>query len=372
MRQRITIGGISAAALAGLLLLWVGMGTKPVSAMEQMAENVRKVNSVKWTVTNVQTPPRSAAGTPPSKIVLMQTVYWQAPGSLRTELAASAQNEGKPWQEPKITYILPDGKPGIRLRSRDKTYRRWYWPYSRHSGSSAFERPEDFARLSDGADRPLGTKEIGGRAVSGFEIDVKKIEADNPWSGPVEVWLDSRSKLPVLVHAELKHTNYSASLTMTDFQWNIDLGQTVFDATPPQGYRDDTPAPPASAEELGLIVDSLRIYAEASGGHYPRHDYIDDLTAYDLRRLLGVKEDDNGKTDGTAGKVVKATRGFSRINDMEDYNSGVAYYGKAVGPGDKNKVLLRWKRDDGQYAVIFGDLHHETVTPPRLHTLEAR
>ena len=41
-----------------------------------------------------------------------------------------------------------------------------------------------------------------------------------------------------------------------------------------------------------------------------------------------------------------------------------------VGPGDKDKLLLRWKLDDGRYEVIFGDLRSETVTAKRLHALE--
>ncbi len=47
-----------------------------------------------------------------------------------------------------------------------------------------------------------------------------------------------------------------------------------------------------------------------------------------------------------------------------------AYHGKTVGPKDKDKVLLRWKLDDGRYEVIFGDLHSETMTAERLRALE--
>ncbi len=49
-----------------------------------------------------------------------------------------------------------------------------------------------------------------------------------------------------------------------------------------------------------------------------------------------------------------------------------AYYGQTVGPKDKDKVLLRWKLDDGRYEVIFGDLRAETVTAERLHKLEGK
>jgi hypothetical protein len=55
-----------------------------------------------------------------------------------------------------------------------------------------------------------------------------------------------------------------------------------------------------------------------------------------------------------------------------DAGRDVAYYGKTVGPKDKDKVLLRWKLDDDRYEVIFGDLPADTVTAQRLHHLEGR
>lgn len=38
---------------------------------------------------------------------------------------------------------------------------------------------------------------------------------------------------------------------------------------------------------------------------------------------------------------------------------------------DVDKVLLRWKLDDGQYRVIYGDLRIEDVSPQKLAELEA-
>ena len=48
-----------------------------------------------------------------------------------------------------------------------------------------------------------------------------------------------------------------------------------------------------------------------------------------------------------------------------------AYYGKAVTPGDKALVLMRWKTGDNQYRVLFGDLRAETVDAETLAKLEA-
>ena len=64
--------------------------------------------------------------------------------------------------------------------------------------------------------------------------------------------------------------------------------------------------------------------------------------------------------------------GFGEIEDIQTHDPDAAYYGKTVGPKDKDKVLLRWKLDDGRSEVIFGDLHAETVTGERLLALEGK
>jgi hypothetical protein len=47
-------------------------------------------------------------------------------------------------------------------------------------------------------------------------------------------------------------------------------------------------------------------------------------------------------------------------------------HGKTVGPEDRDKVLFRWRLDDGGYRVIFGDLTARTVSAEKLKELEAK
>ena len=57
---------------------------------------------------------------------------------------------------------------------------------------------------------------------------------------------------------------------------------------------------------------------------------------------------------------------------LETESKEPMYYGQTVTAADTDKVLLRWKLDDGTYRVIFGDLRIEDVSPPRLAELEAQ
>ena len=61
--------------------------------------------------------------------------------------------------------------------------------------------------------------------------------------------------------------------------------------------------------------------------------------------------------------------GLQEVLSILARNRDAAYYGKTIGPKDKDKVLLRWKLDDGRYEVIFGDLRAETVAAEKLRAV---
>jgi hypothetical protein len=50
----------------------------------------------------------------------------------------------------------------------------------------------------------------------------------------------------------------------------------------------------------------------------------------------------------------------------------VTYYGNNTDYKDSNSLLIHWKLDDGNYRVIFGDLHEKTVSPEELIKLQSR
>ncbi|MHC4694828.1 MAG: LamG domain-containing protein, partial [Planctomycetota bacterium] len=62
--------------------------------------------------------------------------------------------------------------------------------------------------------------------------------------------------------------------------------------------------------------------------------------------------------------------GFFYMTLVVDGNEP-AYYGDKVTPEFPHAVLLRWKAEDGNYRVIFGDLTVEDVTADELAELEA-
>ncbi|MGO8745322.1 MAG: LolA family protein [Thermoguttaceae bacterium] len=372
MRQRIALGGVGAAAIVAILWLWPTTISMSVSAMEKMAENIRKAHSYKCKVTVRMKDDSPEPGKLPDREGT-DTCYWLAPGSVRID----AKEDDKDWEQNR-TEIFPAGKPGILIDHITKKFSREPALEKNNRGrvQSVFNDLESLGMFSGKAERELGTKEINGKEARGFQISMRKMEVRYSRPGLAEIWIDTESNLPILVRYEgLKTLNQSMTIERTEIQWNIDLDPNLFDTTPPEGYVDDThtPKPLSLEEQVARITKSLAIYAEASGGHYPREKYVNYFgVAEDLCKMLGVAKWPIVKREGNAAKAEKAIAGIGRIGIIQNENPDAAYYGKTVGPNDKDKVLVRWKLDDGRYEVIFGDLRSETVTAEKLRALEGK
>jgi hypothetical protein len=269
------------------------------------------------------------------------------------------------------TAIRPAGKPTIRIDHRNKTFERE--PVRRDETLSTFDDLEILGRFSAEADRELGKKTINGKMARGFEIDMQKMDSRRMAPGRAEIWIDVESNLPVLVRYDgIRRREHVTTIEMKDIRWNIDLDPKLFDTTPPPGYVDATPQR-TLPETVAQITKSLAIYSEASGGRYPPDKEINSINMVDaLCKMFGVEKFSGEATEGNEGKVAESIDGFRRIEEIQMYNVEPAYHGRSVGPSDNDKVLLRWKLDDGKYQVIYGDLRSEAVTAERLRELEGK
>ena len=383
MRRRIAVlGSVGVAAILGFLLLWGGIGASPVSAMEKMAENIRRAKSFKFVMVHRFLPPA------PTAVDYTSTVYWRAPnsaggvGSMRFEMKRPKGWKGQPGEIIEPVWIQVPGKPILNIEHKTKTFCR-YASSSKTTEWSLCQSFQDLGKLSGEADRQLGVKIIKGKKVRGFEIDNQKINPDDV-PGPVEIWIDAETNLPVSIHHKSQiDGNYGdlhfdvAQFTneITDIEWNLPFDAKLFDTTPPKGYTDTTPKPPASREQIREIVGMLEHYAKTNGGRYPSANRVEGLNAAMDEWFQDIKRKQprsNYFTKELEEKLEIVGKGATQIENIEVNDPDAVYHGKTVKSGDKNKVLLRWRLNDGRHEVIFGDLHAETVTAERLRTLEAK
>jgi len=364
MKQRIALGGVSVAVLAvAALAVWVSTLPRPVSAMEQMARSIRAAKScAAKVVMEVPLPGGRTAK-------MTGAYYWLADGSVRMETRGGPFAAGQ-----EETEIFPAGKEGISINHKSRTYKR---EPARRGHRSPLMMLHRLGSYQGEADRKLGRKLVANRPAVGFAIDARRIDPDG-FDGTVEVWLDQETHLPIEMTVQMKMATTTAIFRLTDIRWNVDLDPKLFDPTPPDGYKDLTPKPPTVQEQVTRIVEALKLYAELSGGHYPRHRVVyGDVMQDEMRRMAGFtglpqdKEQLRKRLQDERWRIQRATRGAATISTILRDNPDAAYYGLTVGPDDKEKILLRWKLPDGHYQVIYGDLRSETVTAERLRELEA-
>ena len=62
-------------------------------------------------------------------------------------------------------------------------------------------------------------------------------------------------------------------------------------------------------------------------------------------------------------RISESTKNWAEINEIMRHDATAAYNGLTVGPTDKDKVLFKWRRDDGRDQVIYGDLRVDVQSP---------
>jgi outer membrane lipoprotein-sorting protein len=354
--RRMWVGSAAAAALAvvGLLLAWHTAASRSVLA--QTAEALRKVKSYQCRYSGIE------VGADESERQEVGVFYWAAPGSYRIDF----HERGKCVK----VSIAIRGKPGLEIDHKYETYQRVAPVYQ---PDSPLELLHELTNFAGKADRALPERKIKDKVSRGFEIAVEKLDPDRD-DGTLRVWPDPGTKLPLRVEYVVAD---KFTAVWDDFTWDLATDK-LFDAKPPAKYQDETPTPPSPEEQTEPIVNGLKTYAKYCGGKYPQARTVyGDITSERLYRAAGLSapckvapREEQLRDDYKECSAAKL--GFAHMNTIQRHNPDAAYYGKTVGPEDKDKVLFRWQLDDSDFRVIFGDLRAETVTARKLKELERR
>ena len=229
----------------------------------------------------------------------------------------------------------------------------------------------------------LGQSVIDGIEVEGFHTTDLAYEggfmgqADfiegRPEKVDVKLWVDVNTFMPVRFEEDIvTKEGLSTHEISYDFQWNVAVNEDDFTPIIPQGYMSTGEITvPAFSEENA--IKGFRRFADLT------KEYPDNLDAVNLnkkaRKLIGL--DVNALNELSSDEKTRLTTELMSImgpaffyEKLVKDDQDPVYYGQTVGPNDTNKVLLRWKLDEGQYRVIFGDLSVKTVTVEELAELE--
>jgi outer membrane lipoprotein-sorting protein len=188
----------------------------------------------------------------------------------------------------------------------------------------------------------LGEKEIDGRVVTGFR-------ARNP-DGEFTVWADPQTALPIRIEQTWRQMQF----VYTDFQFDIEMDESLFSMEIPEGYSELRGELPIGSSTEQDLVETLRMWVEvilddAFPEDFSGQVYVDDVKK---NREKFVKLQDEQKMK----MAMKMGPGFIFVQLLKPENDW-RYVGKNVKLGDAESPVCWYKPIGSQtYRVIYGDL----------------
>ena len=236
----------------------------------------------------------------------------------------------------------------------------------------------------EGDYKKLGRREINGVTVEGIQShDVSPAAGVPGGAGLMEgleglstkvtasLWVDVETRWPVEISFDITDENGGEQMTIvvSDFQWDAQIDPVTFASVIPEGYELMYKVDAQNLEEGGQLVDGLKYFAQINDGKYPAKLSLGDIFG-EIDKIFRANGSDPHFLDD--GKISTLKYGVQYFGTLQAEGRDPVYNGEAVTAADTDKVLLRWKLDDGNYRVIFGDLRIEDISASQLTKLEAQ
>ena len=233
--------------------------------------------------------------------------------------------------------------------------------------------------------KELGRREINGVTLEGIQShDVSPTAGFPGGAGLIKgleelfakviasLWVDVATGWPFEITLDITDEDGGEQVTIvvSDFQWEAQIDPTTFASVIPEDYELMYKVNAENLEEGNQIVEGLKYFAQINDGKYPAKLSIRDVVG-EIGDIYRAKSGDPSFQIDDA-QVSTLKYGAQYFGTLESEGKEPVYSGATVTAADVDKVLVRWKLDDGKYRVIFGDLRIEDVSSGRLAELEAK
>jgi hypothetical protein len=154
--------------------------------------------------------------------------------------------------------------------------------------------------------------------------------------------------------------------TYSDFTWNAEYDDSLFDLTPPADYRVDKFNWGDSVADEESLVEALRFWAQTSEGRFPEDiNMLADSKPNLVRQYRSVGSPEEALEKATPMMhTVLAGMAFAQSLKVQD---NWHYAGKDVVLGEADKPLCWWHLKDSEMdRVVYGDLTIRDVRPEDL------
>ena len=350
--MKIAVTAASLTVILGTATLWPGTDHRGTSAYAQVVGQVREARSMTY-MTTISYPDESRQR--------RSKLYISANGRIRREsLSEDGSVQGVQISD-EFSYPRMILEPRTKevLVMRNPTEEDYVQP-KRLGGRAQLElnRIDRLKQLASKPERELGEKTINGRRLAGF---VGK-RGEQEYS----IWIDRASGQLVQIEYDFIETSMTglkeirerkaAHAVLSEFEFNPTLNASLFSLEVPAGYtlraRREAPAP--GGEES--IIEALRGYTQHSGGAFPAS--LTDISAWSRELAKNV----GGRIPATQTLRAVAHLGAIPTFLVSLSEDDHAYLGSGKTIADKSAIIFWYKRQDGVFRAIYGDLMIKDVT----------
>jgi outer membrane lipoprotein-sorting protein len=276
-----------------------------------------------------------------------------APGKMRNETKGVVSVIDIP--AGKIVALLPEQKIATVMNMKNRpaapdkpTVNDVFEQLRQLLSKSRDSKADEFQRL--------GEKEIDGHKAVGFRH-----------ASPLQVvtlWGDPASGLPVLVETAWSGVPRTEA-KMSHFKFDPELQPSLFDTTPPAGYRVQSVDVDVSKPTEATLIDALHLAADLNDGQFMDRLDTASMQALILKQAVRLAKD-NTNEDITRMMKLAMTIGRGIGFALELPESADAHYaGKGVKRGEPERPIF-WYKPEGakQYRVIYANLTARAVDKP--------
>jgi len=254
------------------------------------------------------------------------------------------------WTQNKGISILPPEKQFIEFEASN---------YQHDPAQDPFVVIEKLRALPSRADEVLGEKKIDGRLLQGFRVTEGHVINT--------IWVDPDTREIDRLEMEFPDAP-GMSVRMTDFQFNVELENSLFSIIPPVDYtRLEVQADVSKVTEQDLIKYLRSWSAWTKDGTFPPTFNLAALpkVAMEMEKQGKFGEGETSSQQRSAD-VMQTYRGIMFVAQLPA-QSNWRYAGENIRFGDANTPIF-WYRPKGSetYRVIYGDLSVRDVAPESL------
>ncbi len=148
----------------------------------------------------------------------------------------------------------------------------------------------------------------------------------------------------------------NAEVTMTEFEFDVELDDALFSLVPPAGYTVTKNITDLSKPKEEDLIAALRQFTDLNDGSFP--DSINmEVALTVLGKLQATSKSDEDKSKEISRVVGLLTRGFMFPLTLP-VESNAAYAGKGATRQDANKPIFWYQSPQGKgvIRVIHADL----------------